>query len=199
MRSIGVALIVLLLAACAPARVREVAPPTPAALSAQETRERELAPHTHWTLEARIAVSGDNGGSGDLVWRQEGTTYTFSVRAANGKTLRLSGDADHAVLEGVDPQPDVGADPQALLRDRLGAEVPFAALRAWALGLREAGAAATIQFDEHDLPSVIEQGGWTVEYLGWFADRTPPLPKKVFASRGKAKVKLLIQSWTLGD
>jgi len=187
--------LVALLAACAPVRVKPNAA-TPAALAAQDAREAALADKSRWTLEARIAVSGENGGSGDLVWRQDGDTYSFSVRGANGKTLRLSGDAGHAVLEGVDAQPDLGTDPQTLLRKRLGAEVPFAALRRWALGLRVAGESAQMQFNDQNLPAQLEQDGWTVEYLDWFSDRAPVLPKKVFATRGKDKVKLLIQSWS---
>jgi outer membrane lipoprotein LolB len=183
------------LAACAPMRVKQNAP-TPEALAAQDAREAALAGKSRWSLEARIAVSGENGGSGDLLWRQDGDTYSFSVRGANGKTLRLSGDAGRAVLEGVDAQPEVGSDPQVLLRERLGTDVPFAALRRWVLGLRVDGEPAQLQFDEQQLPAQLVQNGWTVEYLDWFADRHPALPKKVFATRGKDKVKLIIQSWS---
>jgi len=186
---------VSLLVACAPVRVKQNAP-TPAALAAQGAREAALAGKSRWTLEARIAVSGANGGSGDLTWRQDGDAYSFSVRGANGRTLRLSGDAEHALLEGVDAQADVGRDPQTLLRERLGAEVPFAALRCWALGLRVSGEPAQLQFNEQELPAQLVQAGWTVEYLDWFGDLSPPLPKKVFATRGKDKVRLVVQSWS---
>ena len=184
-----------MLAACVPMHVKQNAA-TPEALAAQDAREAMLAGKSHWTLEARIAVSGTNGGSGDLAWRQDGDAYSFSVRGANGKTLRLHGDAGRAVLEGVDAQPDVGSDPQVLLRERLGTEVPFAALRSWALGLRVEGEPAQLQFNEQELPAQLVQAGWTVEYLDWFGDLSPPLPKKVFATRGKDKVKLVIQSWS---
>lgn len=187
------------LAACAPVSRRNAAPPTAAALAAQDQREAAMQARTRWTLEARIAVSGENGGSGDLTWRQDGDTYSFSLRAANGKVVRLSGDAGRAMLEGVDAQADVGTDPERLLRERLGAEVPFASLRRWVLGLRVSGRPARLQFNEHDLPAELQQDGWTVDYLDWFVDHAPPLPKKVFATRGKDKVKLVIQSWTLGD
>ncbi len=69
-RFLGAAVLAALLAACAPMRVHNVAPPTPAALAAQEAREAALAARTRWTLEARIGVSGENGGSGDLTMRQ---------------------------------------------------------------------------------------------------------------------------------
>ena len=102
------ALTLLALTACAPMRVRE----TPAALAAQQARETRLAPLTHWTLHAHIGVSNrGDGGSGDLTWEQDGEAFRFTVRApVTGKTWTLSGDAGHAVLEGVDPQPDRDAD-----------------------------------------------------------------------------------------
>ncbi|HMM57199.1 MAG TPA: lipoprotein insertase outer membrane protein LolB [Rudaea sp.] len=192
-----VSVFVMVLSACAPVRVRE----TPAALAAQQAREARLAPLTHWTLTAHIGVSnGGDGGSGDLAWEQNGDAFRFTVRApVTGKTWTLSGDASHAVLEGVDPQPDTGSDPQHLLSDRLGWDVPLANLRAWVRGLRAPDSSATVQYDEHDLPAVIEQDGWKVEYRDWFADRNPPLPRKVFASRADARVRMVIENWDVDD
>ncbi|MGH8091558.1 MAG: lipoprotein insertase outer membrane protein LolB [Rudaea sp.] len=191
------ALTLLTLAACAPMRVRE----TPAALAAQQARETRLAPQTRWNLTAHIGVSnGRDGGSGDLAWEQNGEAFHFTVRApVTGKAWTLSGDAGHAVLEGVDPQPDTDSDAQRLLHDRLGWDVPLADLRAWVRGLRAPGSAATVQYDERNLPAVIEQDGWRVEYRDWFADRDPPLPRKVFASRADARVRMAIESWKVDE
>ena len=191
------ALALLALAACAPVRVRE----TPVALAAQQAREARLAPLTHWSLDAHIGVSNrGDGGSGDLTWTQDGDAFRFTVRApVTGKTWTLSGDAGHAVLEGVDPQPDEDADAQRLLHERLGWDVPLADLRAWVRGLRASGSPASVQYDEHDRPAVIEQDGWRVEYLDWFANRDPPLPRKVFASRADARVRMVIESWNIDE
>lgn len=191
------ALTLLALAACAPVHVRE----TPAALAAQRAREAKLAPLTHWRLSAHIGVSNrGDGGSGDLAWEQDGEAFRFTVRApVTGKTWTLSGDAGHAVLEGVDPQPDMDADAQRLLHDRLGWDVPLADLRAWVRGLRAPGSPASVQYDQANLPAVIEQDGWRVEYRDWFVDRDPPLPRKVFASRGDARVRMAIETWTADD
>lgn len=197
MKHFLVLLVLLALTACAPVRVRE----TSAALAAQQVREAKLAPLTHWSLSAHIGVShGGDGGSGDLTWGQDGDTFRFTVRApVTGKTWTLSGDAGHAVLEGVDPQPDTDTNAQRLLHDRLGWDVPLADLRAWVRGLRASGSPASVQYDDANLPAVIEQDGWRVEYRDWFADRDPPLPRKVFASRGDARVRMAIETWTADD
>lgn len=188
--------VVLALAACAPVRVHE----TPAASAAQQAREAQLAPLTHWSLSARIGVSnGGEGGSGDLLWEQDGDAYRFTVHApVTGKTWTLSGDTRHAVLQGVDPQADIDTDAQRLLRERLGWDVPLVDLRAWIRGLRAADKPARVQYNEADLPAVIEQDGWKVEYRDWYTDRRPAMPRKVFASRGNARVRVSIQSWNNG-
>lgn len=184
---------VLALAACAPVRVRE----TPAAQAAQSAREARLAPRTHWTLNARIGVSnGKDGGSGDLVWTQSDDSYSFTVHApVTGRTWKLSGDAHHAVLEGVDSLPGTASDPERLLRERLGWEVPLGDLGAWVRGMRATGK-AQVEYDAGNLPALIEQAGWKVEYRDWFADRDPALPRKLFASRGNARVRVVIESWS---
>lgn len=194
LRDIAIAVVFALLGACAPLRVRE----TPAALSAQIAREAQSAAHTHWVIAAHIAVSnGKDGGSGELEWHQQGTDYTFTVRApVSGRTWKLSGDAQHAVLEGVEPQALNDSDPQRLLRERLGWDVPLADLGAWVRGLRAPGVHADVQYDAKNLPAVIEQAGWKVEYRDWFSDRNPMLPRKVFASRGAARVRMAIESWS---
>ncbi len=196
-RSLAALMGLVLIAACAPVRTRE----TPASLAGQAAREAQLALHTHWALSAHIFVSdgADNNGSGDLVWKQTGEHYDFTLRAPTGKTWKLSGDARQALLEGVDRQPIQGSDPERLLRERLGWDVPVAGLSAWVRGMRRPDQRATLEFNAQDLPDVLDQDGWRIEYRDWFADRTPSLPRKVFASRGAARVKMSIDSWSFDD
>ena len=194
LRTIAMVIIVGALAACAPVRVRESA----ATNAAQDAREAALAPRTNWQIEAHISVSdGREGGSGDLVWRQNGESYSFTVRApVTGKTWKLSGDARQAQLEGVEEQPVRGADPERLLRERLGWDVPLAALESWVRGLRAQGPKADVQYDAQNLPAVLMQDSWKIEYRDWFADSQPPMPRKLFAARGNARVRMAIERWS---
>jgi outer membrane lipoprotein LolB len=188
----------LLLAACAPVPVRK--PADEAALAAQAAREQQLSGVDQWTLEGHLAVSdGHDGGSGSLHWTQDGQRYDFELRAPiTGKSFRLSGGPEGALLEGIEGGPLHGPDAEALMRRALGWEVPLDDLRAWVMGLRAAGAPAELRFGEHDLPSLLVQDGWTVDYRAWDQAQQPPLPQKVFASRPPYKVKLSIDSFRLG-
>ena len=188
----------LLLAACAPVPLRR--PADEAALAAQAARERQLAGVDQWTLEGHLAVSdGHDGGSGSLRWTQDGDRYDFELRAPiTGKSFRLSGGPGGALLEGIEGGPLRGPDAEALMRKALGWEVPLDDLRAWVLGLRAAGSPAELHFGEQQLPSLLAQDGWAVDYRAWDVAHQPPLPQKVFASRPPYKVKLSIDSFQLG-
>jgi outer membrane lipoprotein LolB len=187
----------LALAACAPVRVHE----TPDSLAAQSAREAQLGRRTHWSLSAHIFVSdgADNNGSGDLTWRQTGDRYDFTLRAPTGRTWKLSGDGSHAELVGVDPQPVRGSDAEQLLRERLGWDVPVADLASWVRGLRRPDQQASLAFDERKLPATLDQAGWQIEYRDWFADMDPPLPRKLYAARGEARVKMAIDHWSFDE
>lgn len=190
-------LILVGLTACAPMRVRQ----NPQSLAMQTARESSLGAMNHWTLTAHIGVSdGHDGGSGQLVWRQHGDRFSFVVHApVTGRTWTLTGDKTRAVLEGVDPQTDFDSNAQRLLKQRLGWDVPLDDLVDWVRGMRADNQQATLVFDAHNLPAVLVQNGWKVEYRAWFAEHDPPLPRKVFASKGPAHVRMLIENWSFDD
>jgi len=190
----GLALIaVLALAACAPVRVREDANTQ----RAQSEREAQIAPLQDWALDAHLGVSnGDDGGSGQLSWKQNGDTYEFTVRApVTGKTWRLHGDGRAATLEGVRDVASHDRDASVLLEREVGWHVPMDELRYWVRGLRAPTSKAQVTYDENGLPAVLEQAGWKVEYRDWFAKGSPLLPRKVFASHAKFRVRLVIEQW----
>ncbi|QBB71591.1 outer membrane lipoprotein LolB [Pseudolysobacter antarcticus] len=189
-----VVLTALTLAACAPVRLREDSN----LAQAQSAREAALGAQSNWTLKARIAVSnGDDGGSGELEWQQHGDRYDFTVHApVTGKTWHLHGDAHEAILEGVEAMPLVGTDPAELLRDKVGWIVPLHELTAWVRALRAPQGKAQISYNDHSLPAVLQQSGWTVEYKEYFDTLNPPLPRKVFAAKPPYRVRMVIERWS---
>jgi outer membrane lipoprotein LolB len=141
---------------------------------------------------------GHEGGSGSLTWTQDGDHYDFVVRAPiTGRSFRLRGGPDGAELDGLKGGPVHGRNAQRLLRRALGWQVPVEQLRAWVRGLRAPGSRAQLAFDREGLPSQIVQDGWTVRYPDWFAEQTPPMPRKVYAERKPYRVRVAIESWTL--
>lgn len=195
LRYLLLALPLLLTACVAPVRMKG----NPRLLDAQRAREQTLASVDHWVLQGRLGVSnGSDGGSGSFRWSQNGDHYEFVLRApVTGKSFRLSGDANGALMEGLDGGPLRGRDAESLMHRALGWDVPLRELRAWVLGLRADGGPAELSFGADHLPSLLLQDGWSVDYREWDTSRQPPLPKKLYATKPPYKVKLVIESWQL--
>jgi outer membrane lipoprotein LolB len=188
----------LVLAACAPVPVRT--PGTVQQMAAQAGRERALSAQDYWALDGRFAASdGRHGGSGSLEWHQRGQRYQFTLRAPiTGKSVQLDGGPDGAILSGMGKQALTGQSASAVLNEEFGWDVPVADLAWWVRGLRAPGRPAVLTFGANGLPASLEQDGWHVDYRDWYAERNPPLPRKVYASRDPYKVRVLIESWQLG-
>ncbi|WP_266169325.1 lipoprotein insertase outer membrane protein LolB [Dyella subtropica] len=187
----------LLLAACVPAPAVRMKGDA-GLLGEQAARERVLAGTDHWSLQGKLGVSdGKDGGSGTLQWTQDGERYEFTMRSpVIGKSFRLSGGPEGALLEGLDGGPLRGPDAESLMYKALGWEVPLRDLRAWVLGLRADSGPAELSFGANRLPSLLQQDGWNVDYREWDAARQPPVPTKVFADKPPYRVRLSIESWT---
>jgi len=185
----------LALAACA-GQVRKPVPPDAGKLAQQSARESTLVARADWSLRGRLGVSdGHDSGSGSLEWSQKSSTFRFSVHApVTGKTWVLSGDDTHARLDGLREQTIEGGDAASLLQRELGWEVPVTQLRYWVRAGRAPGA-ADIEFRDDGLPALITQAGWTVRYIDYDLAQDPPLPSKVFATRGDRKVRLAVREW----
>jgi len=201
----GAFALVLLLAGCAGQPVRE-APPVAAdaAWQTQAAREAALVEDADWSLAGRVALAnGDRGGSGRLEWRQAGEQAVVSLAAPiTRQSWRLSAGPGGATLEGLEGGTRQGPDATALLLASTGWQIPVAALPHWLRGARApALGEATLAFGPDGRLARMEQGGWTVEFTHWgLPDGAPgvALPHRLEASRGDARVRLVVDAWDPG-
>lgn len=56
-----------------------------------------------------------------------------------------------------------------------------------------------MDLDEHGRPRTVQQDGWTIDFLEWTpaSAAQPELPRRIEARNGDAKVRLLVDQWTL--
>ncbi len=189
---------IALLAGCASLPV--VAPPQPADELAQREREQRVERSSNWQLQGKVAVrSGDDGGSGQLLWEVDGSRVRFELSApVTGKSWRLSVDGDQARIDGLEQGPVVGPDAEQLIRDAVGWSLPIAPLAYWIRGARAPGSAAQIEYSEQGLPLRIRQAGWEIEYRDWTpaVGTVAALPRKLFARRGEQQLRLVVARWS---
>ena len=192
MRAAWLAMVAVLLVACAAPRLR----PDAQRLGIQEQRERALLAERDWSLKGRMAISGPaDSGSGSLDWSQQGDAFRFALSApVSGKTWTLSGDERHAELSGLHAQPVLGSSAAEVLGRELGWKVPVAELAYWVRGMRAPGRADVV-FAADGLPAEIRQSGWTIEFRDYERTNQPVMPRRIFARNGDYRVRLVIQHW----
>ncbi len=173
----------------------------------QQQRETALAAVPAWSLAGRVAVSsGREGGSGRIDWQQDGGRYAVELSAPlTRQSWRLRGEPGAAaVLEGLDGGPRQGPDAQALLRAATRWEIPVDALAHWVRGTAADAArhgAATRAFGADGRLATLEQDGWRIAYSDWRAApdmATLELPHRLDATRGEARVRLIVDQWQPG-
>jgi len=198
-RILGLALLVLLLSACASLR----APPpstdgvlAAAAYTAQSAREAELASQTSWRLVGRVAfANAGQSASARIDWAQRGDAFLIELTApVTGRSWRLEGDAGTAVLSGLDDGSRQGPDAEQLLLDATGWRLPVAQMPRWVRGSRGAGPAQALLMGPDGLPESFAQQGWQLRFPDWLPG-APPLPRRVFATSGEASVRLVVSRW----
>lgn len=196
-RAVAVAMLGLLLSACAGQTVKR---PPPEALPAAVAAEREagriarVRADGEWSLTGRIAVSNaGKGGSGRIEWNQRGERYEVALSApVTRQSWRLAGGPGEARLEGLEGGPREGADAAAVLHEATGWDIPVEALADWLRALPAGGAAPRIAAGPDGRPLSIEQAGWSIAYE-WPV--TGDLPSRLDARRGDARVRLIVDQW----
>jgi outer membrane lipoprotein LolB len=198
---VAAALAALLLSACAGRPTRAPIPPDPQRAALSDARRAAIG---DWSLSGRVAISGDRqGGSGRIDWVQRDGRYDIRLSApVTRQGWRLTGDARSARLEGVEGGPRESADVEQLLRQATGWDVPVRAMVDWVRGVAAPQASyGPVQVDHGpgDLPAVIAQAGWRIEYRDWYeaGAEQPALPRRIEAARDDARVRLLVDSWTV--
>lgn len=198
-RLFAVVAVAMLAAACAMRPMKPALPPVVGSAEAnQAARATKLAAFSNWSMSGRIAVSnGQQGGSGRIEWRQDGVRYAVTLSApVTRQSWRVSGGPGGATVEGLSGGPRSGVDASALVFDATHWRVPVGALGDWLLGLPRDG--DSVHFGSDGRVDRIEGEGWVVDYADWRAVEGVELPGHIEAVQGEAKVRLVVDGWTLG-
>lgn len=209
LRTVPVVLASLLMSACTSLGTQQGAPPavaysvSPAAERAEAARVQALRALPAWAFQGRVAVSrGKDGGSGRLDWKQQVHRYQIQLSApVTRQSWVLQGEGGGpARLDGLQGGPREGDDARQLLLDATGWDIPVEGLPDWTRGLvLERSSESAVQRDAQGRPRRLQQDGWDVQYLEWqpASDDLPALPRRIEATRGDAKVRMVIDQWDL--
>jgi len=162
-------------------------------------RRLQLTSLQSWHLAGSVAVSVDGeGASARIDWRQAGGTSRLTLSGPLGAgAFRAVLDATDLSLEDGSGNSLHGDDARAALSERLGTDIPLAALRYWVLGIPEPGVPAQETLGPDGRPESIRQAGWLVAIGRYSEAGADGLPTRLVATRDGARIKLAVNRWEL--
>jgi outer membrane lipoprotein LolB len=183
----------LLLAACATAPPKSVAPVD------WEQRLPALQAIARFDLEGRIAASnGKDGFSAGLRWQQTNDTAKLDLSAPLGfgaaHIEETAGDLKITTSQGVTLEHAAASQELAAT---LGFEPPLPSLRYWVLGASDPNFRSEESIDAQQRLSHLEQDGWQVEYTEYTLVGQQWLPRRLTVTRQSLHLKLVIDNWRL--
>ncbi len=165
-----------------------------------EENRKNLEQIRSWDLSGRIAVQREKeSGSASLKWKQREADYVITLIGPLGRgTLELEGNPNGVILRDANRHQQKARDPQTLLLDYLGWQVPVNGLKYWILGLPDPlEDIQTLVLDEKARISELSQAGWHVKFRRYQQAGELHLPAKLEMQNQQLKVKLLIRKWEL--
>jgi len=187
----------LLLSATACVPILQTKPDTsPESLFA--TRSKDLVQLDRWKIKGRTMITqGSEAWSVGLRWQEDRGAYQIKLEgpfAQGGVTL--DGDEEQVVLTMTTGEKIASTNPEELILEVVGWNLPVSALRDWVRGLPyEQQAIESITYDDEGRITHLVQQGWDIEFLRYMPFDSYSMPAKIFIKHPDLSVRLVISSW----
>ncbi|MBK6584754.1 MAG: outer membrane lipoprotein LolB [Gammaproteobacteria bacterium] len=188
--------IVVMLALGLGACTRETLRPAPT--GDWEAHVAAVNQRANWALNGKIGVRAASGsGSAALGWQQQGANYRLVLSGALGMgKLVLSGDRDGVSWTDQQGQPRHHPDPDLLVRELWGWNVPVAALQFWVRGIPQPDK----PYDEAAIinseAASFRQSGWLVKPGSYRDIEGISLPTRIRLEGQDAVLTVLVNRWS---
>ena len=151
-----------------------------------------------WALKGRIGIQTEKEGiTATLHWAQVDDRYQLRFIAPLSQgTYELRGDHQQVALQTAKNELFTANDPEQLLLDNVGWNVPLSGLNYWVRGLPEPDTIIdSMVKDEKGRIKDMEQSGWRISILRYTEVNEYELPGKLFLQNDRFKLRLVIQGW----
>jgi outer membrane lipoprotein LolB len=155
--------------------------------------QTQIPEDVKFDLSGRLAARyGTEAFSGNIAWRHAGSADELLITSALGAGVaRLTRTGDAIVLTTAEPREYRGSDVEALTEEVLGFRLPVTGLADWVRGMPAEGSRARTRYDDAGRLRLLEQAGWTIEYLEYRDGR----PSRMRLAYPGIDLRLAISEW----
>lgn len=167
----------------------------PATDPSQPIASRTLS--DNFTLEGRLAATdGVHNANGPVIWVHTPYRDQWTAFSPLGQIVaRLTSTANGAILETADGERRAAASAQDVIPELFGAGTPVDGLSYWVQAVARDGA-RVLHRDALGRPTRISDAGWIVDYAVYADDAPDSPPRRLEATWGETRIRLVIDQWT---
>jgi outer membrane lipoprotein LolB len=162
-----------------------------------QAHRNAVSARSDWNLQGKIGVRAESGsGSAAMNWQQNDEDFRLVLSGALGMgRLVLSG--NRTLVSWNDSRGRSGRhnDPDALIEEIWGWDVPVAALQFWIRGIPQPGAAVEGTQLANGLATRFRQAGWSIEPQEYRDIDGLALPTRIRLEGRQATLTVLINRW----
>lgn len=184
------------LSGCSSTTAPKVATAQPTAPS-WPLRKARLQELKNWQIKGKVAIHSQNdSGSVSLAWTQHHQSYTLSLFGPLGSNaVQIEGKPGLVTLQTADGKHFSAQNPEQLLHEQTGWDLPISSLIYWARGLPVPGSSAETHFDNQHRLLQLRQGDWQIDYSQYTAFQGVELPTRLALNHPQLHIKLVIYQW----
>ncbi len=171
-----------------------VAPPQQE-IKYSEIRNQQLYNLLQWHLLGRIAMTNETDSwSAKIDWLHDVDKDVLNLSGPLGQgAVRIVLHSDSIMIDQGDGQVGVSKNVDQYIKQQLGFFVPLVALRFWVVGLNEPDK-PFVRLDDG-----FSQFSWNIKYHNYVQVGDDWMPLKISIKNNSAKLKLVIDQWTIND
>lgn len=174
-------------------------PPTHLSNVSWKQRQAQLSHLNQWSNSGVVGMrTPAESWSATYQWAQQPAQFRLQLFAPLGAgSLLLTGNSQQTELITSKGEHYQSKDPQSLLLERTGWNLPVKLLRYWVLGVPAPGIPSKLSFDKFHRPTALKQSGWSVNYQQYQVIDNIELPTRLVLSNNYFKIRLVIKHWNI--
>ena len=148
-----------------------------------------------WHLLGRIAMTNEvDSWSAKIDWEHDTDKDVLNLSGPLGQgAVRVVLYSDSIMIDQGDGQVGFSKNVDEYVKQQLGFFVPLSALRFWVVGLNEPDR-PFVRFDNG-----FSQSSWKIQYHNFLQVGNDWMPRKISIKNNSAKLKLVVDQWTLNE
>ena len=166
-----------------------------------QDRQNSLQKAIEWNIEGAIAAQmPQKSFSATINWDQSHLKNQYSINLFGPLgigTVIIQRQHNTTILKDSNQQTYLASNPEQLIQQHLGWQLPVSNLYYWIRGLPAPNIPAKKQFDHYNHLTCLQQQGWQVKYLQYTMVNNIDLPSKIFLKFGDLQLRIVINHWKL--